>query len=75
MMDDGTLMFVIAFIVTPILIWLVTTIYGQIRQDSIDYWQNSNDSNLYCIWYTLAWYCTCVTIWNVKSCSLYEFRN
>ena len=74
MMDDGTLMFVIAFIVTPILIWLVTTIYGQIRQDSIDYWQNSNDSNLFYICHTLAWYCACVTIWNVKGCGLYGFR-
>jgi hypothetical protein len=27
-MDDGILMFVIAFIIAPILIWIATVIYG-----------------------------------------------
>ena len=27
-MDDGILMFVIAFILTPVLIWMATVIYG-----------------------------------------------
>ena len=26
--DDGTWMFIIAFIITPALIWLITWIYG-----------------------------------------------
>ena len=26
--DDGTLMFIIAFILTPAVIWLITWIYG-----------------------------------------------